>query len=220
VQARLGHRFANPSLLRQALTHPALAHHEGNREAGYERLEFLGDAVLDLLLSELLMELHPDADEGLLSRALASAASGATFARVAAAIGMGEWLRLDRGEERSGGRAKPGNLANVFESVVAALYLDGGLRAAREFVRAELLQIVRDLEIERSDPKTRLQEVLQARAEPAPEYRVRAERGPDHAREFDVEVSSGGRALGRGSGRTKREAEQAAAREALRSVEP
>ncbi len=213
VQARLGHRFANSALLREALTHRSRAHEEGGPAAGNERLEFLGDAALGVVTSELLMEALPDADEGALSLARAGAVNRGALARAARALDMGAWLRLGRGEAGSGGRDKDSILANVFEAVLGALYLDGGLTAVRALVVRELGPTL--ALAARRDAKTELQEALQADGRPAAEYRVRAERGPDHAREFEVEVLCAGRVLGAGAGRTKREAEQAAAREAL-----
>jgi ribonuclease-3 len=213
VQARLGHRFANAARLREALTHRSRAHEEGGPAAGNERLEFLGDAALGLVVGELLMEALPDADEGALSLARASAVT-----RAARALELGQWLRLGRGEARSGGRDKDSILANGFEALLGALYLDGGLAAVRALVVRELAPTLELATSARRDAKTALQEALQARAQPPAEYRVLAERGPDHAREFEVEVSCGSRVLGTGVGRTKREAEQAAARQALEAV--
>jgi ribonuclease-3 len=218
VQARLGHRFANATRLREALTHRSRAHEEGGPAAGNERLEFLGDAALGLVVGELLMEALPDADEGALSLARASAVNRGALARAARALELGQWLRLGRGEARSGGRDKDSILANGFEALLGALYLDGGLAAVRALVVRELAPTLELATSARRDAKTALQEALQARAQPPAEYRVLAERGPDHAREFEVEVSCGSRVLGTGVGRTKREAEQAAARQALEAV--
>jgi len=201
-----------------ALTHSSRAHEEGDLLGGNERLEFLGDAVLDLVISELLMQLRPDVREGVLSQARAAAVNQTSLAEHASAIGLPRFVRLGRGEEQSGGRSKASILANVFEAVIGALYLDAGLEPARSFIRKQFEGSL-ELRSELVDPKTRLQEWLQKRGDPSPKYVLDLAQGPDHAREFSVSVHGAGRVLGSGSGRSKREAEQAAAREALRVLE-
>jgi ribonuclease-3 len=218
LQERLGHLFRSAALLEQALTHGSRAYEQGDASRGNERLEFLGDAVLNLVISEQLMAQWPDATEGVLSRARAAAVNTAVLAECARALGLAELIRLGRGENSSGGRAKPSILADVFEAVLGALYLDGGLEVARAFLGREFAGRLLDPDVLRSDSKTRLQERVQERGEPAPSYETVAEWGPDHAREFEVVVRVGGRAVGRGVGRSKRAAEQAAAREALDSI--
>jgi ribonuclease-3 len=215
LEARLAHRFRSRELLEQALTHGSRAYEQGDVSRGNERLEFLGDAVLNLVVSERLMELWPDAPEGALSRARAAAVNMTALADCARGLGLGEWIRLGRGEDSSGGREKPSILADVFEAVLGALYLDGGFAAARGFLLREFADRLLDPDVLRSDPKTRLQEQVQERGDPAPTYETVAERGPDHAREFEVVVRVAGRVLGRGVGRSKRVAEQAAAQHAL-----
>ncbi len=221
VQARLGHRFADPALLETALTHRSRAMEEGSADPGNERLEFLGDAVLGLVVAEVLVARDPAADEGALSLARAQAVRKSALAGAARAIGAGAWLRLGYGEEASGGRGKDSLLADAFEALLGALYLDGGLAPARALIQRELGALLAGGAPAHTgkDAKTRLQELLQGRGEPQPSYQVREERGAPHAREFEVEVSCGGRVLGAGTGRSKRDAEQAAAELALGALD-
>ncbi len=219
IEGRLGYRFRDPVLLERALTHRSAAHERGGDEPGNERLEFLGDSVLDLLVSELLMERDATADEGVLSRARAEAVNTQALAERALELGLDRAVRLGRGEARSGGRGKPSILANVFEAVVAAVYQDGGLEAARALVGRTFGSLGRAGVRPERDPKTRLQELLQAQGRELPTYETLSQRGPDHASEWEVRVWVYGRILGTGVGRSKREAEQAAASEALERLE-
>ncbi|MCZ6569323.1 MAG: ribonuclease III [Deltaproteobacteria bacterium] len=215
----MGYRFCDEAGLEQALTHRSRANEDGDPMRGNERLEFLGDAVLDLLVSELLMEKHAQVSEGTLSRARAGVVNTQALAAYARKVGLDQAVRLGRGEERSGGRRKPSILANVFEGVLGAIYLDGGLEPARIFVERECGEALAASDQPAADPKTQLQERMQASGEPVPGYRTTAAHGPDHAKEFHVEVSIGERVLGRGQGHSKREAEQQAARRALASLD-
>ena len=219
LEERLGYRFTDPARLERALTHRSCANEEGDPMRGNERLEFLGDAVLDLVVSELLMETHTRAPEGTLSRARAGVVNTQALAAHARKLGLDREVRLGRGEERSSGRKKPSILANVFEAVLGAIYLDGGLEPARAFIQREYGEVLASAGQPTADPKTRLQELLQASGQAVPGYRTMATRGPDHAKEFQVEVCAGERVLGRGQGHSKREAEQEAARRALASLE-
>lgn len=216
----LGHRFAEKGLLRLALTHRSRVNEEGGRGVGNERLEFLGDAVLDLAISELLMERSPEADEGRLSRARSELVNTRALARHAQQLGLDRSVRLGRGEARSAGRRKISILANVFEAVVAALYLDGGLAPVRALVEREFGARLEDPELFEADPKTRLQERLQAEGRPIPVYTTSRTEGPDHAPEFHVEARIEDQIVGRGVGPSKREAEQQAARQALERLDP
>ena len=216
---RLGYRFEKTELLVQGLTHRSRANEDGTPALGNDRLEFLGDAVLDLVVSEFLMRAHPKADEGLLSRARADAVNTKALADHAQRLGLGQYMRLSRGEERSGGREKPSILANVFEAVLAAVYLDGGLDPARAFIEREFGELLADLRGTLPDPKTRVQEILQALGSEVPQYETVSTEGPDHAKEFQVEVRAAGTLLGTGTGSSKREAEQKAARKALDHLE-
>ena len=190
-----------------------MANEEGGSGLANERLEFLGDAVLDLVVSELLMEANPDVDEGVLSRARAAAVNATALAQRARDLGLGGFVRLGRGERRAGGADKPSILADTFEALLGALYLDAGLAAVRTLVERELA--LGSASDDLRDAKTRLSEQVQQGGGEVPRYRTVAERGPDHAKEFEVEVSVADEVLGRGSGSSKRSAEQCAAQRAL-----
>jgi ribonuclease-3 len=216
LQERLGHRFADPALLERALTHTSAVHEASSSAAHSEALEFLGDAVLGLVVADLLHRHHPEGDEGSMSRARAYLVAEPSLARRADALGLPALLVLGKGEEKTGGRQKASLWANTYEAVIAALYLDGGLDAAYRFVAAEFapdLQRARELPV--IDAKSALQEALQARGEPLPEYVVLAEEGPSHKRRFRVQCTLRGEPLSEGEGTSKKEAQQAAARQAL-----
>lgn len=212
LSARLGHRFRDAALLSAALTHSSAG------EADNERLEFLGDAVLALLVAETLYARFPGANEGQLSRLRASLVKRETLARLARGLGLGPHLVLGEGEKRSGGAERDSNLANALEAVIGAVYLDGGIEACRTEVlpwfTGTLKALVRDGL--RKDPKTELQEHLQSRHLPVPIYDVSEVAGPPHRRVFTVSCASEaleGPVAGHGS--TRRRAEQAAAHDAL-----
>jgi ribonuclease-3 len=207
---RLPYDFSDAALEELAFTHSSLGLDRDN-----ERLEFLGDAVLGLVVAERLMRARPEWDEGELSRARSDAVNRRALAARARALGLDDLIRLGRGERRSGGRTKDSILANAFEAVLGALYEDGGLEAARAFLERELPEAELERATRSPDPKTTLQERLQASGRNPPHYETIATRGPAHAREFEVEVRAGAALLGVGSGRSKRDAEQAAARSAL-----
>ncbi len=209
---RLGHRFENPRLLREALTHPSAA---GKPAQSYERLEFLGDRVLALIVSDLLLARFSREAEGALARRLAALVRRETLAEVAEAFGLGECLILAKAEQESGANANPALLADACEALIGALYLDGGLEAARAFVEPRWTPL---LEAERTPPqdaKTRLQEWAQGRGLPLPAYRERRREGPPHEPVFTIEVSVVGHRPAEGEGRSKRLAEQAAAKRLL-----
>ena len=203
-----------------ALTHRSHANEQG-LEQNYERLEFLGDAVLGLVTAEWLFRRYTQHPEGTLSKLKSQLVSARSLARYARGLGLGEALRLGVGEERSGGRGKRSLLADSLEAVFGAVYLDGGPEAARKVVEAFLLSVEGPSSGNASapeapeDPKTDLQELLQARGWELPEYRVVAEIGPDHDKRFAVECWAGGECRGRGEGRSKKLAQQAAAADAL-----
>jgi ribonuclease III len=211
---RLGHTFDDPGLLATALRHRSwCVEHPGGEPN--ERLEFLGDAVLDLVVTDELFRRHPDLPEGRLTEARKAVVSSAGLAPVAAALGLGAALRLGRGEEQSGGRSKPSLLENAFEALVGAVYLDGGLGAAQDFVTRHLGGTIEGAAHDPgNDFKSRLQELAASRSLSAPRYEIAAA-GPDHARQFVALVTVGDAASGRGEGRTKKQAEQAAAQRAL-----
>lgn len=226
VASALGYTFRDESLLVRALTHRTAVNETGRRRRGAdrgdnERMEFLGDAVLYLVVSDLLVERMPGAPEGLLSRSRAAIVNEEALATVAAAIGVGEALRLGRGEARTGGRAKPSLLADALEALIAAVYADGGLEAARAVVHA--LLGARIAEVMASDPrddKSLLQEILQERHHITPRYTVVGTSGPPHDRTYEVEMQAGALITTRGTGRNKQVAAQEAARRALAQLDP
>ncbi|MET0283994.1 MAG: ribonuclease III [Polyangiales bacterium] len=216
----LGHRFADVGLLHEALTHRSYANEHPERAPhDNERLEFLGDAVLTLAASTLLWERFPDATEGELTRRRADLVCEASLASIARVLELGRSLRLGRGEDRSGGREKPRLLCSALEACIAAVYLDGGVATAGQVVRRLLEPALNEPELGRRDAKTRVQELVQALGEGTPRYTVVRATGPDHARMFEVSCLSNTRELGRGTGRSKLEAEQSAARAALLALE-
>lgn len=204
----LGHEFAAPRLLAEALTHPSTA--AGGAPRGYERFEFLGDRVLGLIVADLLFEAFPGENEGALAKRHAHLVRRETLAAVARQLGLGRYLVLAKGERDAGGAERPANLADALEAVIGALYRDGGIEAAARFVRREWTPLARGVGGPPKDAKTALQEFTQSRYGTLPVYRVVARVGPAHAPRFAVEVSAGGRSAV-GEGETKRAAEQAAA---------
>jgi len=222
IQRRLGYRFQRSSLLIEALTHKSYLHEAKDAgEVDNERLEFLGDAVLDLVVSQHLLTAFPDAAEGELSKLRARLVNEKTLARVARRIGLGELLRLGRGETKTQGRNKPSLLADALEALFAGVYLDGGLDAAVASVKAafseELASCDRSL-LTKGDFKTDLQETCQREFEMLPHYRTIRETGPDHEKLFEVEILIRGERYGVGLGKSKKEAEQMAAKQALEQL--
>ena len=218
VEEALGYRFRDPELAQTALTHASYAHEAEEGGRGNERLEFLGDAVLGLLVSERLFRRHPERREGALARAKSALVSSEALAPYAEALEVGSLLRLGVGESRSGGARKASLLADGLEALLGAVFLDGGLEAARRVVDRYLEWAEAAVDVERSDAKTELQELVQARGWELPVYRVVEESGPEHDKRFVCEVAVAGEAAGRGSGRTKKEAERRAAAEALAAL--
>jgi ribonuclease-3 len=220
LQESLGYVFQDESLLRLALTHPSVAHESAVATPHNQRLEFLGDAVLGLVLTRELYERFPQFGEGPLTKARAQMVNRRTLADEARRLKLGEHLLLSRGEESSGGRAKQSALADVFEATLGAILLDGGYEAARGFV----LHCFRDAfgelnEIPNLDnPKGELQELLQSRSPEAPRYEMTLATGPDHDRVFECAVFHQGGELGRGCGKSKKEAESRAAFAALLKI--
>lgn len=233
LEKRLEYEFVERALLERALTHSSVLPEEraegggdGNSgdtagKSSNERFEFLGDAVLELLASEYLLKRFPDWSEGQLSKSRARLVNARSLETAARRLGLGEYLRLGRGEEKTGGREKPALLADAFEAVLGAVYLDGGLPAAREVLRRILFEhaVAQDGErMAAADKKSALQEYLQARGEPTAQYKLAGQSGPDHLKVFEVEVLVRGQHLARGEGRTKKEAEQRAAGIALEQL--
>jgi ribonuclease III len=218
LQQTIGITFKTPALLELAMVHSSYIN-ENPAEAptSNERLEFLGDAVLGLIIAESLYQEYPDSPEGDLTRLRSSLVRRETLADVAHLINLGDYLFLGNGEESGGGRDKPANLAGAFESLIAAIYLDQGLDAARNFIKSffgsEMHKQVQGGAL--ADYKSKLQEIMQAERQITPEYQLISATGPDHDRQFTVEVRIGESVLGRGKGKSKKTAEMEAARSAL-----
>ena len=220
LEAVLGHRFAHYERLERALTHRS--RRQNSEGVDNERLEFLGDRVLGLVVSEHLFQFFPGWDAGKLSKGLARLVSASSIHAAAKRLNLGNHLRLGPGEEKTGGREKKRLLADAYEAIVGAIYLDAGLPAAAAFLRRSLIEpaLLGEREgLERSDYKSALQEWLQQRALGMAEYRVYREYGPDHQKTFEVEVWHSGQRLASSEGRKKKEAEQAAAKRVLQSLE-
>jgi ribonuclease-3 len=225
IHEQLGVKLSAEVLLR-ALTHTSWANEnpvlpDGRPTANNERDEFLGDAVLDLAASHLIMERFPKATEGELSRLRASLVNERQLASIAKALGVGELLVLGKGEDTSGGRAKESLLADGFEAIVGAIYQESGWEAALGFLRARFAQVLDSLGTPGSDRdyKTRLQEIAQNVMKVVPKYALVSESGPDHDKTFEVNLLLGGKVRGTGKGKSKKEAEQAAARDALEAID-
>jgi ribonuclease III len=217
LQERLGYVFQDPALLQLALTHPSVAHEHGASPQTNQRLEFLGDAVLQLVLTRELYEKFPAFGEGPLTKARAKLVNRRTLAERARHLGLGGHLIVSRGEELHGGRERPGALADTYEALLGAVLLDGGYDAAREFILRQFqsgfggLLVIPILE----NPKGELQELLQAVSPESPQYHVVSSTGPDHDRVFECVVHHGGMELALGRGKSKKEAESEAALAAL-----
>lgn len=220
LESVLGHSFRDPRWLHQSLMHSSRLPErtEDEPSESNEKLEFLGDAVLELVVSEELVREFPDWSEGQLSKSRARLVNATAISLSAQRLGLGKYLRLGRGEEKTGGRTKPALLADAYEALIAAVYLDGGLEAARSFVKRTLVEGVLAVEAERighTDHKSALQEFLQSQGISGAAYHVVDESGPDHQKIFRVEVRIAGQVLAVGAGKTKKEAEQSAAIAAL-----
>lgn len=220
LYAVLGHRFSQPGLLTQALTHPSIDQGRRNRRRStdYERLEFLGDRVLGLVVADMLYHRYPNEPEGALARRFTALVRGETVAKVAQTIGLGTHLAMARGDEDAGGRANPGILADACEAVIGALFADAGFEAAAAFVRGRWQGLMEETAAPPKDAKTALQEWAQGRGKALPAYRVEAAEGPPHEPIFLVSVSVEGLAAASGRGPSKRVAEQAAAAALLEKV--
>jgi ribonuclease-3 len=220
LQARLGHTFRDASLLQLALTHPSVAHEQGVPVQHNQRLEFLGDAVLQLILTQELYEKFPDFGEGPLTKARAKLVNRRALAEKGKALDLGAHLIVSRGEAAHGGRERPSALADTFEAVLGAIFLDGGMTSAEQFVERHFHEAYGELSsipiLE--NPKGELQELLQSRSSEAPQYHVVSTSGPDHDRVFECTVHHEGRELARGRGKSKKTAESEAAFMALQTL--
>lgn len=217
---RLGYHFQDRDLLRRSLTHKSYAHEARTRDfPDNETFEFLGDSVLGFVIGDMLFQKFPTVDEGALSKIKAFLVSSSSLARKARDLGMGEVFLLGVGEEKSGGRNKDSLLSNLFEAVIAGVYLDGGVVPARQLIDQcfrDDLEAINSNDLLFHDYKTALQEVAQGLGLPLPDYAVIGEQGPDHDKRFVVEVKLANQVFARGEGSSKKEAQQEAAREALK----
>lgn len=217
LEERLGYAFQDAALLERALTHSSYANeNKAKGETSNERLEFLGDSVLGMVVADYLFRAHPDMPEGELTRTRAALVCEDSLVEVAAQLGLGEYLKLGRGEDAGGGRNRPSIRADAVEAVIAAVYLDGGIGSARKLITKFILtDNEREQEGGSRDYKTALQELVQRESGQALNYRLLGESGPDHAKVFSVEVDLNGAPVGTGEGRSKKEAEQNAAKAAI-----
>ena len=221
LEAKIGYSFKNKKFLETALTHSSYANekHAGNSCLSYERQEFLGDSVLGLVTAEFLYAHEPMLPEGRMTRLRAELVCEASLHKTALNLGLGEYMRLGKGEANTGGRERPSILADMVEAIIAAIYLDSGMDEARRFVMKNVLNGVEISEQRRSaDYKTQLQELVQRKSNQTIAYELVNESGPDHNKLFEFEVKINGVASGRGTGRTKKEAEQMAACKALEAM--
>jgi ribonuclease III len=221
LQKTIGYTFKNLDLLNEAITHPSIAHEHGAQNGHHnQRMEFLGDAVLQVVLTDRIYKLYTDYPEGKLTQVRAHLANRHTLFRRAKAIDLGEHLLLGKGEESSGGRERLSNLADAYEALLGAIYLDGGLRATRKFILTQFADEFANIKqaAPRQNPKGRLQELLQAHSPNGPTYRVIRESGPDHSKFFETVVEWEGREIGRGEGSSKKQAETIAAEAALAAL--
>ena len=219
LEAAIGYRFQNISLLQNALTHSSYANERWHDSLkSNERLEFLGDSILGMVVAEYLYRNFPNRPEGELTRMRADMVCETSLAAVADQIGLGEHLLLGHGEERFGGRKRASILADAVESVIAACFLDGGMEAAKGFVTKFVMTNVPVKQLHNADYKTALQELVQQKKDQVLSYALISESGPDHDKEFRVQVSLNGDPIGTGVGRSKKRAEQDAARNALEAL--
>ena len=218
IEVRLSYKFRNPLLLAEALTHPSLAYESQKAQFDNQRLEFLGDAVLQLVLTEHLYRKFPESPEGRMTKLRAQLVSRNALAQFATELQLGHYILLGKGEEASGGRKRASTLADALEALIGAIYLDSGYESARELVLRlfeEGIGVVSESD-EEGNPKGTLQEVLQSMGNEAPRYQITGESGPDHRKVFHSQVLWRGVVLAQGRGKSKKEAEVRAALEALR----
>lgn len=221
LEAAIGYQFHNISLLQNALTHSSYANERWhNSLLSNERLEFLGDSILGMLVAEYLYRNFPDRPEGELTRMRADMVCETTLAAVANTIHLGDHLLLGHGEEQGGGRTRDSILADAVESVIAASFLDGGMEAAARFIRRFILVQVPVTKLHNADYKTQLQELVQQKRNQVLTYLLAGESGPDHDKQFDVQVALNGTVVGSGRGSSKKRAEQDAARNAIAALFP
>lgn len=219
LEKKIKYRFKKKALLETSLTHPSFRYETADTETDNQRLEFLGDAVLGLLAADVLMERNPQADEGTLTKLKSAVSSGTALAAAARELGLGEYLRLGKGESAGGGAARDSNLEDALEALLGAVWLDGGLKAARKFFERNIFQVLEAAGPAPGNPKGMLQEYAQKKGFAVPAYQVLEESGPHHARHYCVEVTVSTYAY-RGEGSSRREAERMAAQKAVLSMIP
>ena len=219
LEEKLGYTFQNPKLLENALTHSSCANESRGRLQSNERLEFLGDSILGMVVADHLYRNHPDLPEGELTRTRAALVCEESLVEVARELGLGEYLRLGKGEEAGGGRQRPSIRADAVEAVLAAVYLDGGIGSARKIIQKYILSREVAGLTKPHDYKTALQELVQRESGQVLRYRLTGEEGPDHNKRFFVAVDLNGACVGSGTGRSKKEAEQMAAKAAIEAME-
>ncbi len=217
LEQRIKYKFRNSLLLAEALTHPSLGHETQRHHFDNQRLEFLGDAVLQLIFTEYLFDHFPQLGEGYLTKIRARLVSRDGLRTLAERIGIGKYLMMGRGEEASGGRERSSTLSDAYEALIGAMYLDSDFVTVRRLVLTDARELLEDLEVDPPDnnPKGRLQEILQAISPQSPSYPIVDQSGPEHQKSFVAKIVWDGRELGAGEGRSKKEAETAAARNAL-----
>lgn len=217
LEQKIDYKFCNSLLLAEALTHPSLAYESQRPHFDNQRLEFLGDAVLQLILTEELYRLFPRFPEGQLTKLRSRLVSRKALTAYARRLMLGDYLMLGKGEEASGGRKRPSSLADAFEALVGAIYLDSGFTSAQRFIVEQCREEIREVGEEPSEinPKGELQEILQGISSTSPHYSVTFESGPDHKKTFQTDVTWEGRELGTGTGTSKKESEINAAKDAL-----
>lgn len=218
LEEKLGYSFQDPALLENALTHSSRANESRGRLQSNERLEFLGDSILGMVVADHLYRNHPDLPEGDLTRTRAALVCEESLVEAAQEMGLGEYLRLGKGESSGGGRERPSIQADAVEAVLAAIYLDGGIGSARKFIQKFILSREIAGLTKPRDHKTALQELVQRESGQVLQYRLVGEDGPDHNKRFFVEVALNGVSIGSGSGRSKKEAEQMAAAAAIKAL--
>ena len=218
LEKKLGYTFQDRSLLENALTHSSCANESRGRLQSNERLEFLGDSILGMVVADHLYRNHPDLPEGDLTRTRAALVCEGSLVEVARALELGRYLKLGKGEDAGGGRERPSIQADAVESVLAAVYLDGGISAARRLIQHFILDHISRVHDASKDHKTALQELVQRKTGQDLSYELVGESGPDHAKTFRMEVLLNGEAIGTGEGRSKKEAEQNAAAAAIQAL--
>ena len=218
LESKLGYTFQDRSLLENALTHSSCANESRGKLSSNERLEFLGDSILGMVVADHLYRAHPDLPEGELTRVRAALVCEESLVEVAQALGLGDYLRLGKGEEAGGGRRRPSIQADAVEAVLAAVYLDGGIGSARKLIQKFILSREITGLTKPRDYKTSLQELVQRESGRTLRYRLTGEEGPDHNKRFFVAVELDGVPVGAGSGRSKKEAEQMAAKAAIEKL--